>query len=143
MRFAISHTGTATLDQLSTSPHCDALGGPAPDSHPQPLPATLGDCWARCHPPLVRKVSGHHPSPPQPSKERSVQCWAAWLPSLDLYLHTAYPQLTPPRLARAAAKRPESYCGPRVVVSATHLPHTAESCPTELSQSPGLDRGTP
>ena len=65
------------------------------------------------------------PHPPQPSSERLVQGWPAWLPSLDLYLLAAYPQLTPPRLARTAAKdwkllEPQA-------IPATHLPHTAAS----------------
>lgn len=116
MQLAVSHRGTASLGQLPTNPHSDPLGdtvSPIPPPCPQPPSAILGSCWVRVSPKMERKMPGPAPPSPSPAFQPEVSAgWSAWLPSLDLYLLAAYPQLTPPRLASAAAKGLESFRSP-------------------------------
>lgn len=110
---------------FSTSPHSGPRGGPAASSISRGLMSQGSLALERG----CQNITPPHPS--QPSSKRSVQGWAAWLPSLHLYLFVAYPQLTPPGLPRAAAKGPESYLGPGESRPAVYLLRTrrAASCP--------------
>lgn len=100
----------ASFPQTPTLIPLETLSPQSRPPCPQPPPAILGSCWVRVSPKMERKMPG--PTPPPPSSafqpEVSAGC-SAWLPSLDLYLLAAYPQLTPPRLASAAAKGLESF----------------------------------
>ena len=124
------------LTSFSTGPHSGPRGRPPASSKSRRL---LGQVSLTPWPGGCQNINPPHTS--QPSNERSAQGWAAWLPSLHLYLLAAYPQLTPPRLPGTAAKGPESYLGPRE--SRPGCPPPANSSfmsPQQLARSSGLAR---